>query len=126
MLERSSSDAGPSGGLLASYQTLHDVTRMLIGSASRDELLTRITRELKRLVPYDVLTIYRIDQARGQFNPLHVVDRFETHLEDHPFPLGTGFTGARWMSAGRSTSTAPTRSRAASLCRAPSGSRSRW
>ena len=93
MLERSSSDAGPSGGLLASYQTLHDVTRMLIGSASRDELLTRITRELKRLVPYDVLTIYRIDQARGQFNPLHVVDRFETHLEDHPFPLGTGFTG---------------------------------
>ena len=93
MLERSSSDAGPSGGLLASYQTLHDVTRMLIGSASRDELLTRITRELKRLVPYDVLTIYRIDQARGQFDPLHVVDRFETHLEDHPFPLGTGFTG---------------------------------
>ena len=93
MLERSSSDAGPSGGLLASYQTLHDVTRMLIGSASRDELLTRITRELKRLVPYDVLTIYRIDQARGQFDPLHVVDRFETHLEDHPFPLGAGFTG---------------------------------
>ncbi len=93
MPHRSSPDPDTSGGLLASYQTLHDVTRMLIGSASRDELFTRITRELKRLVPYDVLTIYRIDVQRSLFVPAHVVDRFETHLEDHPFPLGTGFTG---------------------------------
>jgi diguanylate cyclase (GGDEF)-like protein len=93
LLQSSSPDSDPSGGFLVSYQTLHDVTRMLIGSASQDELLSRITRELKRLVPYDVLTVYRIDNTRGLFVPLHVVDRFETHLEDHPFPLDEGFTG---------------------------------
>ena len=63
---------------------------MLLGSATRDELLTRITRELQRLVPYDFLTIYEVDSLHRQFLPLHVVDRFERHLEDAPFPMGAG------------------------------------
>ena len=84
---------GPSGRLLTSYQTLHEIARMLLGSASQEELLTTITRELKRLVPYDIVTIYQIDHVQGMFVPLHVVDRFEKHLDDHPFELGTGFTG---------------------------------
>jgi diguanylate cyclase (GGDEF)-like protein len=83
----------PSGRLLTSYQTLHEIARMLLGSASQEELLTTITRELKRLVPYDIVTIYQIDHVQGMFVPLHVVDRFEKHLDDHPFELGTGFTG---------------------------------
>jgi len=91
--DKPSSSAQPSAGLLASYQALHDVARMLLGSATRDELLTRITRELQRLVPYDFLTIYEIDNLHRQFLPLHVVDRFERHLEDSAFPMGSGFTG---------------------------------
>ena len=38
---------------------------MLLGSASLDELLDRITTELKRLVPYDVLTVYQVDDVHG-------------------------------------------------------------
>jgi hypothetical protein len=47
------------------------MSRMLLGSASLDELLDRITDELKRLVPYDVLTVYRVDPVRSLLVPLH-------------------------------------------------------
>ena len=126
MLERSSSDAGPSGGLLASYQTLHDVTRMLIGSASRTSCLTRITRELKRLVPYDVLTIYRIDQARGAVRTRCTSSTVRDAPGGHPFPLGTGFTGRAVDERRRINLDRADQIEGGELCRAPSGSRSRW
>ena len=55
----------PQGARLASYRALLGMSRMLLGSASLDELLDRITDELKRLVPYDVLTVYR-GRSRAQ------------------------------------------------------------
>jgi diguanylate cyclase (GGDEF)-like protein len=88
-----SAAADPSGRLLASYRTLHEIARMLLGSASQAELLGRITTELKRLVPYDILTVYEIDHPQGMFVPLHVVDSDNRHLDDQPFELGSGFTG---------------------------------
>jgi len=42
---------------LRSYETLIDVSRMLLGSASLEELFERVTSELRRLVGYDALTI---------------------------------------------------------------------
>ena len=46
---------------LRSYETLIDVSRMLLGSASLEELFYRVTTELRRLVGYDAVTIYGVD-----------------------------------------------------------------
>ncbi len=66
---------------------------MLLGSGSLDELLDRITDELKRLVPYDVLTVYRVDPVRSLLVPLHSVDLYAAEILDSPLPLGKGLTG---------------------------------
>src|SRR5881397_2364135 len=54
---------------LRSYETLIDVSRMLLGSASLDELFERVTSELRRLVGYDALTIYGVDEVRALVVP---------------------------------------------------------
>ncbi len=50
-------------GRLASYETLVDISRMLLVSVTPDELFERISSELNRLVPVDALTIYRVDDV---------------------------------------------------------------
>ena len=66
---------------------------MLLGSATREELLDRIATELKRLVPYDVLTVYGVDEVRELLVPLHSVDLYAAEIMDAPLPLGRGLTG---------------------------------
>ena len=81
------------GSRLASYQTLLRVSRMLLGSATLEELLDRITHELKTLVPYDVLTVYQVDAVRRLLVPLHSVDLYAKEIMDAPLALGSGLTG---------------------------------
>jgi diguanylate cyclase (GGDEF)-like protein len=79
---------------LASYQALHQVSRMLLGTATLDELFDRITAELKRLVPYDALTVYRVDLLAELIVPVHAADEWADEILDAPIPLGAGITGA--------------------------------
>jgi diguanylate cyclase (GGDEF)-like protein len=88
-----SSQAPQHADRLASYQTLLGISRMLLGSASLDELLDRITTELKRLVPYDVLTLYQVDDVHRMLVPLHSVDLYAEQILDSPLAMGQGLTG---------------------------------
>ena len=76
MPQSHSSARDASGVSLSAYQTLLDVSRMLQGSASIEELLSRLTSELRRIVPYDVLSVYSLDEVRALLVPLHCVDRY--------------------------------------------------
>ncbi len=78
---------------LASYRTLLETSRMLLASASLSELFDRITTELKRLVPYDAVTIYRIDELAEMLNPVHTVDRWASEIMESPSAVGEGVTG---------------------------------
>ncbi len=78
---------------LASYRTLIEVSRMLLGSATLEELFERIAGELKRLVPFDALTIYQVDELARMLIPLHSVDKWADEIMDSPLPLGRGITG---------------------------------
>jgi diguanylate cyclase (GGDEF)-like protein len=78
---------------LRSYETLIDVSRMLLGSASLDELFERVTSELRRLVGYDALTIYGVDEVRGLVVPLHSVDMWADEIMGSPLRIGEGLTG---------------------------------
>jgi diguanylate cyclase (GGDEF)-like protein len=95
----------PHGARLASYQTLLGVSRMLLGSASLEQLLDRITNELKRLVPYDVLTIYQVDHVRRLLVPLHSVDLYAAEILDSPLQMGQGLTG--WVIEHRTAQNVP-------------------
>ncbi|MGN6378409.1 MAG: diguanylate cyclase [Gaiellales bacterium] len=79
---------------LASYQALHEVSRMLLGTATLAELFDRITGELKRLVPYDALTVYRVDHVQELLVPVHAADQWARQIMESPISLGCGITGA--------------------------------
>lgn len=93
MSESHSSARDASGVSLTSYQTLLDVSRMLLGSASLEELLSRVSTELRRIVPYDVLSVYGLDEVRGLLVPLHCVDRYAEEILSTPLEVGQGLTG---------------------------------
>src|SRR5919204_6911035 len=78
---------------LRSYETLIDVSRMLLSSASLDELFERVTSELSRLVGYDAITIYGVDEVRGLVVPLHSVDMWADEIMASPLRIGQGLTG---------------------------------
>ena len=78
---------------LRSYETLIDVSRMLLSSASLDELFERVTSELSRLVGYDAITIYGVDEVRGMVIPLHSVDMWADEIMASPLRIGEGLTG---------------------------------
>ena len=78
---------------LRSYETLIDVSRMLLGSASLEELFDRVTTELRRLVGYDAVTIYGVDEVRGLVVPLHSVDMWADEIMGSPLRIGEGLTG---------------------------------
>jgi diguanylate cyclase (GGDEF)-like protein len=78
---------------LRSYETLIDVSRMLLSSASLEELFERVTSELRRLVGYDALTIYGVDEVRGLVEPLHSVDMWADEIMASPLRIGEGLTG---------------------------------
>lgn len=66
---------------------------MLLGSATLDELFQRITEELKRLVPYDAVTIYQVDEVAQLLVPLLSVDTWADEIMGSPSSLDEGITG---------------------------------
>ena len=80
-------------GRLASYETLFDISRMLLVSVTQDELFERISSELNRLVPVDALTIYRVDEVARQIVPVHARDQWADEIMAAPLGLGEGLTG---------------------------------
>jgi diguanylate cyclase (GGDEF)-like protein len=78
---------------LRSYETLIDVSRMLLSSASLEELFERVTTELRRVVGYDAVTIYGVDEVRGLVEPLHSVDMWADEIMASPLRIGDGLTG---------------------------------
>ena len=80
-------------GRLASYETLVDISRMLLVSVTPDELFDRISTELNRLVPVDALTIYRVDEVDREIVPVHARDQWADEIMAAPLRLGEGLTG---------------------------------
>jgi len=78
---------------LASYETLVDVSRMLLVSGTLDELFEQISSELNRLVPVDALTIYRVDDVGREIVPVHARDRWAAEIMAAPLEFGEGLTG---------------------------------
>ena len=78
---------------LASQRRLLEVNERLLSTLEPTGVLDLIADSLKAIVPYDSLTIYRVDRAAGVRRAVVARDRFAELILAHESPLGTGITG---------------------------------
>ena len=78
---------------VASQRRLLEVNERLLSTLEASGVLDLIADSLDALVPYDSLTIYRVDRAAGLRRAVVARDRFADAILADVGPLGTGLTG---------------------------------
>src|SRR5436309_7279479 len=78
---------------IASQRRLLEVNERLLSTLDPKGVLELIADSLKAIVPYDSLTIYRIDREAGLRHAVVARDRFAELILEYSPPLGTGITG---------------------------------
>ncbi len=78
---------------LASQRRLLEVNERLLSTLEPASVLDLIADSLKVIVPYDSLTIYRVDHESGVRRAVVARDRFADVILAHAPPLGVGITG---------------------------------
>ena len=82
---------------LASQRKLLEISELLLSTLDPEGVLGLIADSLKQVLPYDNLTIYRVDRRAGVVRPLVARDRFAKLILSTTFPLDIGVTG--WVIA---------------------------
>ncbi len=78
---------------LASQRQVLALDERLLATLDPQQVLDLIADSLKAVVPYDNLTIYRVDRDAGVFRPVLARDRFASLILENTFPLEHGITG---------------------------------
>jgi len=78
---------------LASQRRLLEVNERLLSTLDPKGVLEMIADSLKTIVPYDSLTIYRVDREVGLRRAVVARDRFADVILDYAGPIGVGITG---------------------------------
>ncbi len=78
---------------LASQRRLLEVNERLLSTLEPNSVLDLIADSLKVIVPYDTLTIYRVDRVAGVRRAVIARDRFADLILAHESPLGVGISG---------------------------------
>ena len=79
---------------LESERLLLGVTERLLQTREIDATFEAIAETLETVVPYDTLTIYRVDQSAGLLVPVLARDQFADEILNAKLPLGAGITGS--------------------------------
>lgn len=82
---------------LASQRKLLEISELLLSTLDPEGVLGLIADSLKQVLPYDNLTIYRVDRRAGVVKPMVARDRFARLILSTTFPLDMGVTG--WVIA---------------------------
>jgi diguanylate cyclase (GGDEF)-like protein len=86
-------ERGREGDRVESYRRLADVFHDVLAEQSLDALLDRIADTLAELIPHDTLTIFQVDEARGQLVPVLARDQWAENILNTPIRIGEGITG---------------------------------
>jgi diguanylate cyclase (GGDEF)-like protein/PAS domain S-box-containing protein/excisionase family DNA binding protein len=78
---------------LASQRRLLEVSESLLSTLDPAGVLEMIADSLKALVPYDSMTIYKIDREAGVRRAVVARDRYAAVILDYAPPLNTGLAG---------------------------------
>jgi diguanylate cyclase (GGDEF)-like protein len=70
------------------------VTERLLQTRELDATFEAIAETLETVLPYDTLTIYRVDEAAGLLRPVLARDQFADEIMKATLPIGTGITGS--------------------------------
>lgn len=79
--------------LLEAQRQVLGLNERLLATLDPQQVLGVIADSLKAVVPYDNLTIYRVDRAAGLFRPVLARDRFAALILENTFALDHGITG---------------------------------
>jgi diguanylate cyclase (GGDEF)-like protein/excisionase family DNA binding protein len=79
---------------LDSERLLLGVTERLLQTREVDATFEAIAETLETVVPYDTLTIYRVDATAGLLVPVLARDQFADEIMKATLPLGAGITGS--------------------------------
>ncbi|MFI5291275.1 MAG: GAF domain-containing protein [Candidatus Limnocylindrales bacterium] len=79
---------------LEGERLLLGVTERLLQTRELDATFEAIAETLETVLPYDTLTIYRVDEAAGLLVPVLARDQFADEIMRARLPLGAGITGA--------------------------------
>jgi diguanylate cyclase (GGDEF)-like protein len=82
---------------LASQRGLLEINELLLSTLDPAGVLGLIADSLKPVLPYDNLTIYRVDRRAGVVRPVVARDRFAKLILSTTLPLDMGVTG--WVVA---------------------------
>ncbi len=78
---------------LSGQRHLLALTERLVATLDPPQVLNLIADSLKSMVPYDNLTIYRVDRDARLLRPVLARDRFASLILEDTFPLDRGITG---------------------------------
>ena len=78
---------------LEGQRRLLDVNERLLSTLEPAGVLDLIADSLKAIVPYDSLTVYRVDREAGVRRAMIARDRFADEILAYESPLGPGITG---------------------------------
>ncbi len=78
---------------LEGQRRLLDVNERLLSTLEPAGVIDLIADSLKAIVPYDSLTVYRVDRDAGVRRAVITRDRFADEILAHESPLGPGITG---------------------------------
>jgi diguanylate cyclase (GGDEF)-like protein len=78
---------------LEGQRRLLEVNERLLSTLDPAGVLDLVADSLKAIVPYDSLTVYRVDRERGTRRAVIARDRFAEFILAHESPLGDGITG---------------------------------
>ena len=78
---------------LEGQRRLLEVNERLLSTLEPASVLDLIADSLKAIVPYDSLTVYRVDPSRSVRRAVIARDRFAELILAHESPLGPGITG---------------------------------
>ena len=78
---------------LEGQRRLLDVNERLLSTLEPAGVLDLIADSLKAIVPYDSLTVYRVDRSAAMRRAMIARDRFAEEILAHESPLGLGITG---------------------------------
>ena len=110
---------------LESQRRLLEVNERLLATLDPSGVLEMIADSLKVVIPYDALTVYRVDRAAWVRRAVLARDLFADLILQHEGPLDAGITGWAIRTARRSSPTTRTSTPARSTSPARPRSRSR-
>jgi diguanylate cyclase (GGDEF)-like protein len=79
--------------VLADQRYMLALNERLVLTLDPGKVLNLVADSLKLVLPYDNLTIYRVDREAGLLRPVLARDRFEALILENSFPLEHGITG---------------------------------